>query len=59
MTARPGHTAEELEKAIDEEIAKLVAAPPDASEVERARNTFETRIIGGLESISRLSASIG
>ena len=41
-TARPGHTAEELEAAIDSEIAKLVAAPPDVSEVERARNTFET-----------------
>ncbi|HTM02227.1 MAG TPA: pitrilysin family protein [Vicinamibacterales bacterium] len=54
-TARPGHTAEELEKAIDEEIAKLVAAPPDASEVERARNTFETATVGGLESISGLA----
>lgn len=54
-TARPGHTAEELEAAIDAEIAKLVAAPPDVSEVERARNTFETNTVGGLESISGLA----
>ncbi len=54
-TARPGHTAEELEKAIDEEIAKLAAAPPDASEMERAKNAFETSIVSGLESISGLA----
>jgi len=49
-TARPGHTAEELEKAIDEELNTFRTAPPDASEVQRARNTIETNIIGGLES---------
>jgi zinc protease len=48
-TARPGHTAEELEKAIDEELAALRANPPSTSEVERARNTIETNIIGGIE----------
>jgi zinc protease len=49
VTARPGHTAEELEKAIDEELAAFRNTPPDAREVERARNTIETTIIGGLE----------
>jgi len=48
-TARPGHTAEELERAIDEELAALRAAPPPVAEIERARNTIETFIIGGLE----------
>ena len=48
-TARPGHTAEELERAIDEELAALRAAPPSAAELEQARNTIETGIIGGLE----------
>jgi zinc protease len=48
-TARPGHTAEELEKAIDEELAAFRASPPSAAELERARNTIETNIIGGLE----------
>jgi len=51
VTARPGHTLEELEKALDEELATLRATPPDPSEVERARNTIETNIVGGLESI--------
>jgi zinc protease len=54
-TARPGRTAEELEKAIDEELAALAAAPPDASEVQRARNMFETNTVSSLESISGLA----
>ena len=49
VTARPGHTAEELETAIDEELAIMRNEPPMASEVEQARNTIETNIIGGLE----------
>ena len=48
-TARPGHTVEELERAIDEELNALRAQPPAAVEIEQARNTFETAIIGGLE----------
>jgi zinc protease len=48
-TARPGHTVEELEKAIDEELAAFRARPADPGEVEQARNTIETNIIGGLE----------
>jgi zinc protease len=48
-TARPGHTAEELEKAIDEELAAFRARPPDANEIERARNTIETNIVEGLQ----------
>ena len=48
-TARPGHTAAELEKAIDEELAALRAQAPTAREIEMARNTIETNIIGGLE----------
>jgi zinc protease len=48
-TARPGHTVEELEKAIDEELAVFRATAPSAAELERARNTIETNIIGGLE----------
>ena len=51
VTARPGHTAEELEKAVDEELDKLRTAPPEMAEVERARNTIETRVIEGLETL--------
>ena len=54
-TARPGHTVEELEKAIDEELAALAARPPDVSEVTRARNQFETSTVSSLESISGLA----
>ena len=49
VTARPGHTAEELEKALDEELTAFRTTPPTADELERARNTIETNIIGGLE----------
>ena len=38
-TARPGHTAEELEKAIDEELRTLVGQAARRRRVERARNT--------------------
>ena len=48
-TARPGHTAEELEQAIDEELAAMKMQAPEPREVEQARNTIETGIIGGLE----------
>ena len=50
-TARPGHTAEELETAINAELAKLTASGPEASELERARNTIQARIIEGLETL--------
>ncbi len=50
-TARPGHTAEEIEKAIDEQVAKLRDGGPEANEVERARNVIETRIVQGLENL--------
>jgi zinc protease len=49
VTARPGHTVEEIEKALDEELSAFRAKPADAREVDRARNMSETNIIGGLE----------
>ncbi|HEU5256572.1 MAG TPA: pitrilysin family protein, partial [Vicinamibacterales bacterium] len=48
-TARPGHTVEELESAIEDELTAFRAKPVDAGEVERARNTIETKMISGLE----------
>ena len=50
-TARPGHTAEELEKALDEEMTRFRDGGPEQNEVERARNVIETRIVQGLESL--------
>jgi zinc protease len=49
VTARPSHSAEELEKAIDEELRKFRESGPDAAEVDRARNVIETGIVEGLE----------
>jgi len=51
VTARPGHTAEELEKAVDEELDGFRASSAEAAEIERARNTIETRIIERLETL--------
>jgi|RhiMethySRZTD1v2_1073278.scaffolds.fasta_scaffold11197_4 zinc protease len=48
-TARPGHTVEELEKALEEELATFRTKPAERNEIERARNMIETNMIGGLE----------
>jgi zinc protease len=49
VTARPGHTAVEMEKAVDEELAAFRKSGPTAVELERARNGVETGMIQGLE----------
>ena len=49
MTARPGHSLEEIETAVNEELARLRSDGPDASEMERAHNTIESRMIERLE----------
>jgi len=49
VTARPGHTAGEMEKAVDEELAAFRKNGPSAVELERARNGIETGMIQGLE----------
>lgn len=50
-TARPGHSLEELERAIDEELTALTAMGPEATEIARARNTIDTQLVQGLESL--------
>jgi zinc protease len=50
-TAKPGVKPEDLEKAIDEEIEALCQNGPSEEEIERARNTFESVIIRGLENL--------
>jgi len=51
-TARPGHTAEELEAAINEELEALRTRPVEARELEQARNTIETGAITRLENLN-------
>jgi len=48
-TPRPGHTIDELQKVIDEEVKKLQTEPPTAREMERSLNQREASFYGGLE----------
>jgi zinc protease len=50
-TAREGHTAAELQKAIDEEIDRLRRTPPDAREVQRAVNQVEATFYRRMERV--------
>jgi zinc protease len=50
-TARPGVKPEQLEKAIDAELAILRAQGPTQAELERARNTLVSQVIRGLETL--------
>jgi zinc protease len=50
-TARRGHTVEELQKAIDEEVDRLRRTPPDAREVQRALNQVEASFYRAMERV--------
>jgi zinc protease len=50
-TAKPGITPEALEKEIDEELEAIRTAGPTDAELERARNTIESSLIRGLETL--------
>jgi len=48
-TPRPGHTVEELQTVIDEEIARLQMEDPSAHEVERSLNQIEASFYNRME----------
>ena len=50
-TPRPGHTIEELQKVIDEEIARLQREGPTAHEVQRAINQTESAFFSRIERV--------
>ena len=50
-TAKPDKTLAEIEKIIDEEIAKIKAAPPTREEVERAYNEYEAGFVYGIQTV--------
>jgi zinc protease len=50
-TAKPGIAPETLEKEIDEELDALRTDGPTDAELERARNTIESSLIRGLETL--------
>jgi zinc protease len=50
-TPRPGHTVDELQKVIDEEIAKLQSEPPSQHELDRSINQWEASFYNRMESV--------
>lgn len=54
-TARPGVKPEQIEAAIDAELARLVAEGPTAAEIDRARNGRLTSIVRGLETVGGIA----
>ncbi len=50
-SAKPGHSTEELEVAIEEQIERLKHAPPTEEEIGRARNKLETFFVEQLQRI--------
>jgi zinc protease len=58
-TAQSGHSAAELEKALDEELAALLKARPiTAAELERARSRVETTSLHEIETPDRMADAI-
>src|SRR5262245_197468 len=51
LTARPGHTVQELERALDAELDAFRHEGPQEAEVSGARNSIETRMVRQLESL--------
>jgi zinc protease len=54
-TARPGVKPEQIEAAIDAELARLVAEGTTAAEIDRARNGRLTAIVRGLETVGGIA----
>ena len=50
-TPQPGHTVEELQKVIDEEVTRLQAEPPTEHEVQRAINQIESSFFNRMERV--------
>src|ERR671927_433144 len=51
-TPRPGHTLEEVEKAVLAEIEKVKEEPPTPEEMERVYNAREASFIYGMQTVS-------
>jgi zinc protease len=51
VTARAGHTLEELRRLVDEEVGRLRDQPPTLRELQRVQNQAEARMLRGLERV--------
>jgi predicted Zn-dependent peptidase len=58
-TPRSPHTLEEIERAIDEELARAKAEPPTERELLKVRNQIEVSAIRGLASNAGLASQLG
>ncbi|HKA25695.1 MAG TPA: pitrilysin family protein [Candidatus Eisenbacteria bacterium] len=54
-TAKPGHTADDLEREVDQELARFAAHGPTSAEVDGARNAIQSSIWMSLESVGGFS----
>ena len=55
VTAKPGHTTEELEAAMNHELDSLATQGPSEEELAAAKNTVYTSIITSLENVGGFS----
>lgn len=55
VTARPGRSADEMEKAMDAELQRLASEGPTEKEVERARNTLLASLLSTVEKTSGMA----
>jgi zinc protease len=51
VTARPGHNLKEIEKGIDEELARFLKEGPTPTELERVRTRYMANFLRGIERI--------
>ncbi|MBI3231001.1 MAG: insulinase family protein [Burkholderiales bacterium] len=58
VTARPGHTAQEIEAAIDAELKLLREDGPSEKEIERARNSIQTAMLTQIETSQGLANQV-
>jgi zinc protease len=56
--AMQGHTLAEIEKVIDEELAKLRNQPASAEEIERARNQIRTDVLRSMQPLAGLTTRL-
>ncbi|MCC6748030.1 MAG: insulinase family protein [Deltaproteobacteria bacterium] len=53
VTARPGVSRTRLLRVVERELARFLAAPPTALELERVKNQVETAFVAGLQRVQR------
>jgi len=59
VTPQPGHTIDEIQKVIDEEIARLKSEPPTEREVQRALNQIEASFYDRMERVGGMYGKAG